>query len=53
MILVMVVAEKLGKSLTEVFSTMTQEEIILWSVFYELRAEQEREAMDKARRLRR
>ena len=48
----MVVAEKLGKSLTELQATVTMEEIILWSAFYELRAEEEKKAMEKAKRRR-
>ena len=48
----MVVAEKLGKSLTELQATVTMEEIVLWSAFYELRAEEEKKAMEKAKRRR-
>lgn len=48
----MVVAEKLGKSLTELQATVTMEEIIIWSTFYELRAEEEKKAMEKAKRRR-
>lgn len=48
----MVVAEKLGKSLTELQATVTMEEIVLWASFYELRAEEEKKAMEKAKRRR-
>jgi len=49
----MIVAEKLGKTLSELQATVTMEEVILWSAFYELRADEEKKAMDKAKRSRR
>ena len=48
----MVVAEKLGYTVSEVQQRMTPEELLLWSVFYELRSEEERAAMERARRRR-
>ena len=48
----MVVAEKLGYTLSELMERITVEELMLWNAFYELRAEQEKEAMEKARRRR-
>jgi len=47
------VAEKLGYTVTELQERMTLEELWMWSVFYDLRADQEKEAMDKAKRKRR
>lgn len=49
----MVVAEKLGYCLTELQEKMTPEELYLWSMFYEVRAEEEKKTMDKAKRSRR
>lgn len=49
----MVVAEKLGYTLTELQEKMTPEELYLWSMFYELRSEEERKTMEKAKRGRR
>ena len=49
----MVVAEKLGYTLTELQERMTLEELWLWSVFYEIRSEEEKAAMEKAKRHRR
>lgn len=49
----MVVAEKLGYTLNELQEKMTPEELYLWSMFYDLRQEEERKAMDKAKRGRR
>lgn len=42
-------AEKLGKTLTELREQMTPEELSLWLMFYEIRADEERKAMDKAK----
>lgn len=47
------VAEKLGYTVSELQERMTQEELWMWSIFYSLRADQEQEAMDKAKRKRR
>ena len=41
----MVIAEKLGKTLTELRQTMTLEEVYLWQAFYQYRAEEEEKAM--------
>ena len=40
-------------TLLELQEKMTMEELVLWSVFYELRAKHEKEAMEKARKRRR
>ena len=49
----LVVAEKLGKTLNELRELITPEELNLWVLFYELRADEEKAAMDKAKRRRR
>ena len=49
----MIVCEKLGYTLSELRERMTMEELLLWSTFYELRNDEEREAMKKAQRKRR
>ena len=49
----MIVAEKLGMTLTALNEQMTMEELILWNTFYELRNDEEKAAMDKAKRGRR
>ena len=49
----MVVAEKLGMTLSELGERMTPEELWLWSVFYELRTQEEKAAQEKAMRRRR
>jgi len=49
----MIVCEKLGYTLSELRKRMTLEELILWSTFYELRADEEKAAMEKAKRKRR
>ena len=49
----MVVAEKLGYTLQELMERVTYEELLLWSAFYEIRHEQEKKAMEDARRRRR
>ena len=48
----MIVAEKLGMTLSELGERMTPDEILLWSAFYQLREEEEKSAMDKAKRRR-
>ena len=48
----MIVAEKLGYTLAELQERITVEELELWSVFYDLRNEEEKRAMDSARRRR-
>jgi hypothetical protein len=49
----MVVAEKLGKTLNQLRENMTREELILWSMFYELRREEEQKTVNKAKSARR
>ena len=49
----MVVAEKLGYTLSELREHMTVEELMLWGTFYEIRADEEKAALDKAKRQRR
>jgi hypothetical protein len=48
----LVIAEKLGKTLSELRETMTPQEMILWHAFYTERADQEREALERAKRRR-
>ena len=48
----MIVAEKLGMTLSELGQRMTVEELWLWSAFYELRDQEEKAAMEKAKRRR-
>ena len=48
----MIVAEKLGMTLTELGQRMTEEELVLWSVFYQLRSEEEKASIEKAKRRR-
>jgi hypothetical protein len=45
----MVVAEKLGKTLSELRESVTPQELLLWHAFYSERADRERAAMEKAR----
>jgi hypothetical protein len=45
----MVVAEKLGMTLSQLRQEMTLEELKLWDAFYELRRQQEEEARRKAK----
>ena len=45
----MVVAEKLGKTLGQLQELMTVEELMLWFSFYELRAEEEKKQLEKAK----
>jgi len=47
------VAEKLGKTLGELRDQITFEELLLWAAFYELRNQEEKAAMEKAKRRRR
>jgi hypothetical protein len=47
------VAEKLGKTLGELRDQITFEELLLWAAFYELRSQEEKAAIDKAKRRRR
>ena len=49
----MIVAEKLGMTLSELGQRMTVEELWLWATFYDLRAQEEKAAQEKAMRRRR
>lgn len=42
------VAHELGYSLTRLMSEMTMEEVILWSVFYNLRNEEQQKAIKRS-----
>ena len=42
----MLVAEKLGKTLSELQEAMTVEELQLWNAFYILRQQEEKKAME-------
>jgi hypothetical protein len=46
------VAKELGMSLTEVRATMTPEELIGWSAYFQVLNEDQQKEMDKARRRR-
>ena len=49
LMLQLVIAEKLGKTLGELREAMTPQELLLWHVFYAERADREREAMNRRR----
>ena len=49
----MVVAEKLGYCLTELQEKMTPEELYLWGAFYQVRSDEEKKALSKAKSTRR
>lgn len=49
----MSIAESLSKTLNELETMMTDEEIRLWSAFYQIKNEDEKAAMDKAKKGRR
>jgi len=49
----LVVAEKLSKTLGELREQITPEELWLWFAFYEIRSDEERKAMEQAKRKRR
>lgn len=49
----MLVAEKLGMTLAHLREHMTIEELQLWSVFYDVRAAEEKKMRDKTMRSRR
>jgi len=48
----LIVAEKLGYTLAELQERVTIEELQLWSVFYDLRRDEEKAAVEKAKRRR-
>ena len=49
----LVVAEKLGYTLNELRERIVPEELELWLLFYQLRADEERKALEKAKTKRR
>jgi len=49
----LVVAERLGQTLNELREKITPEELSLWMLFYEIRSDQEKKAMEHAKRKRR
>lgn len=49
----LVIAEKLGKTLNELRENVSAEEINLWLLFYDIRAEEEKRQRDMAKRRRR
>ena len=49
----LVVAEKLGYTLNELRERIVPEELHLWLLFYELRADEEKKVMEQAKRRRR
>jgi hypothetical protein len=52
LMLQLVLAEKLGKTLSELRETITPQELLIWHAFFSERADQEREMMEKAKRRR-
>jgi len=46
------VANELGITLTELRTRMTATEVLAWNAFYNIRAEQERKAIEAAKRRR-
>lgn len=46
----MSIAENLGKTLHELNHMMTDEEIILWSAYHEVKQEREAKAIERAKR---
>ena len=44
------VAKELGMSLSQVRTTMTQEELISWSAYFQILNEEQEKAMKKSRR---
>jgi len=44
------VAEKLGKTITELRNGMTAEELYAWSAYYTLKADAEKKAYEESRR---
>ena len=49
----LVVAEKLGKTLVELREQITADELMLWIMFYEIRADQEKKQLEQAKKRRR
>jgi hypothetical protein len=49
----MFVAEKLGQTLSGFREQATPEELSLWLLFFELRSDEEKKALEQARRKRR
>jgi hypothetical protein len=46
----LVVAEKLNKTLVELREQITEEELTLWMLYFELKRDKEDEAIEKAKR---
>jgi hypothetical protein len=46
----MSIAESLGKTLSELNSMITEEEIILWSAYHQIKREDEAKAIEKAKK---
>jgi len=46
------IAKELGMTLVQLREAMTAEELWLWAAFFQLRSEEEKAAMDKAKRRR-
>lgn len=44
------VAERLSKTLNQLRETMTAEELLLWMLYFDVKQEHEKEALDKARK---
>ena len=42
-------AKELGMTMRQLTSQLTQEELVGWAAFYELKAEEEEKVMDRAR----
>ena len=49
----LVVAEKLGKTLNELREQITPDELQLWLLFYDLRADEEKKQLEQVKRRRR
>jgi hypothetical protein len=49
----LVVAEKLGYTLSEIQERLTPQELAIWAAFYSLRHQEEEAAMEKAKKRRR
>jgi hypothetical protein len=47
------IAESLGKTFIEFNNSVTEEEVILWSAYFTIKAERQKQEMDKAKRGRR
>ena len=43
------VAERLGKTLNQLREVMTAEELLLWMLYFDVKQDREREALEKAK----